>query len=167
MPQQSADVRIHYAGDVFVVDPLSPAGEAWLARTVRRSFSAVEIRMPIRRGDSACCARAVSGHVAAAPPEILLRIDAAGLEQARHDRIEHDAGRQIRGGGQAPPELRLPGVARPESFLDVAVAHEHGHGAVGWLQAFLHMERLPRAALLVLGKAQAVGERVVDEMCSL
>jgi hypothetical protein len=33
-PTKSADVRVRYAGGVFVVEPLSPAGEAWLDRTV-------------------------------------------------------------------------------------------------------------------------------------
>ena len=31
---RSADVEVRYAGGVFVLEPLSPAGEAWLDRTV-------------------------------------------------------------------------------------------------------------------------------------
>jgi hypothetical protein len=31
---RSADVEIRYAGGVFVLEPLSPAGEAWLDRTM-------------------------------------------------------------------------------------------------------------------------------------
>ena len=33
-PSRSADVEVRYAGGVFVLEPLSPAGEAWLDRTV-------------------------------------------------------------------------------------------------------------------------------------
>src|SRR5580704_16389365 len=107
-------------------------------------------------------ARRQAGIFGAPIDQILLRIDVAGLEQPRHERIEHDERRQIGGGGKAAPELCLPGVARAKSFLDIAQADEHAHGAVGRLETLLHMEWLPRAALLVLGKGEAIGERIAE-----
>jgi hypothetical protein len=45
-PAQSADVEIRYAGDVIVIEPLSPAGEAWFDRTVpNRRSGAVRVAM--------------------------------------------------------------------------------------------------------------------------
>src|SRR5580704_7794034 len=97
-------------------------------------------------------ARRQAGVLGAPIDQILLRIDATGLEQPRHDWIEHHEWRQIGCRGEATPELCLPGIARAKSFLDIAQADEHAYGAVGRLETFLHMERLPRAVLFVLGK---------------
>jgi hypothetical protein len=46
-PAQSADVEIRCAGDVFVIEPLSPAVEAWLDRTVPNR-PPVAVRVPLR-----------------------------------------------------------------------------------------------------------------------
>src|SRR5262245_4145298 len=45
-PTQSGDVTIRYAVDAFVVEPLSPAGEAWLDRIVpQRPPGAVRVHL--------------------------------------------------------------------------------------------------------------------------
>src|SRR5580692_2092981 len=107
-------------------------------------------------------ARRQAGVLGTPIDQILFRIDAAGLEQPRHERIEHHERRQIGCRGEAAPEFCLPGVARAKSFLHIAQADEHAHGAFGRLESFLHMERLPRAALLVLGKGEAIGKRIAE-----
>jgi hypothetical protein len=46
----AADVEIRYAGDVFVAEPLSPAGEAWFDRIVPHRRSGV-VRVAMRHLD--------------------------------------------------------------------------------------------------------------------
>ena len=87
-----------------------------------------------------------------------LRVEAEIDELRRRERVERDDRADERIARRELAAEASPARCRRGSVPNCGVpaAEEEAHGAVGRLEAVLHVERLPRAALLVLGERRAV-----------
>src|SRR5690606_2190156 len=80
--------------------------------------------------------------------QLLFGVEAEVDEPACDDGIDHEQGRAVLlYGCETVTHLLLPCGTRPITGLRIPAAKEDGRHAVRRLEPFLHMQRLPRAAL--------------------